>query len=215
MWDTHTGECLNTLPHGHIVRAVAFPIQYNPQVLATGGMEKKLRIFDLTRAGTSSSSSPTSPSGSQAINGNNPSVNASYEIGPGLHGGTIKSIIWNQDHNILTTAAEDRKIRWWDLRSRHPVVEHTVDGPIGSCELNTLSTISDDPGVLSIAAGKSVYFYDGANPGNLLKKVDFKSEVASVAVNRQIGRFVTGPVNDTWVRVYDLDTNEELRKFVS
>ena len=58
VWDTHTGECLHTLEHGHIVRAVAFPIQFNPQVLATGGMEKKLRIFDLTRSGTSNSSSP-------------------------------------------------------------------------------------------------------------------------------------------------------------
>ncbi|PGH13529.1 hypothetical protein AJ80_06279 [Polytolypa hystricis UAMH7299] len=210
VWDTHTGECLHTLTHGHIVRAVAFPIQLNPQVLATGGAEKKLRIFDLSRGGTSSASSPTSTSGSSAGANGATSAATSYEIGPDVHGGTIKSIIWNQDHNIITTACEDRKIRWWDLRSRHPIVEHAVDGNIGSCELNTLSTTTNDPGVLSVAAGKSAYFFDGGNPGVLLKKVDFKYDVASVAVNSSIGKFVTGHVNDTWAHVYDLETNEEL-----
>lgn len=116
VWDTHTGECLHTLQHSHICRAVAFPIQSSPQILATGGFEKKLRIFDLTRSGGSNSSSPTSPSPGE--NGNGASPITSYEIGPGAHGGTIKSIVWNQDYNILTTAAEDRKVRWWDLRTR-------------------------------------------------------------------------------------------------
>ncbi|PGH12286.1 hypothetical protein AJ79_04352 [Helicocarpus griseus UAMH5409] len=211
VWDTHTGECLHTLQHGHIVRAVAFPIQPNPQILATGGMEKKLRIFDLSQGGTSSSSSPTSPYGSNGINGGTtPAPAPSFEIGPGVHGGTIRSIIWNQDYNIITTACEDRKIRWWDLRSRLPFVEHTVDGTIGSCELNAFSSVPNDAGILSVAAGKSVYFYDGANPGRLLKKVDFRYEVASVAVNSHARKFVTGSVGDTWGRVYDLDTDEEL-----
>src|SRR5699024_11074378 len=157
----------------------------NPQILATGGAEKKLRIFDLTRGGDNSTSS--SPTGTQP----NPDP-TSYEIGPGVHGGTIKSIIWNRDYNILTTAAEDRKIRWWDLRSRHPVLEYTVDGPIGSCELNSLAFRPNDPGILSVAAGKSVYLFDGMNPGRMLKKIDFSYDVASVAVNSESGRLVTG-----------------------
>ncbi|OXV10233.1 hypothetical protein Egran_01999 [Elaphomyces granulatus] len=210
VWDTHSGECLHTLQHAHIVRAVAFPIQLNPQVLATGGMEKKLRIFDLTRS-ESSNGSPTSP---QAFSSNGFGLGSgsmtSYEIGPGVHGGAIRSIVWNQDYNVLTTAAEDRKIRWWDLRSRHPVVEYAVEGTIGSCELNTLVTMPNDPGILGVASGKSVYLFDGTSPGHLLKKIDFKYEVASVAVNNETGRFVTGSAGDTWARVYDLQTDEEL-----
>ena len=136
----------------------------------------------------------------------------SYEIGPGIHGGTIKSIVWNQDYNILTTAAEDRKIRWWDLRSRHPVFEYAVEGPIGSCELNSLAIRPNDPGILGVAAGKSVYLFDGITPGRLLKKVDFTYEVASVAVNNDSGRLVTGAGDNTWARVYDLHTDEELGK---
>ncbi|KAE8132949.1 WD40-repeat-containing domain protein [Aspergillus pseudotamarii] len=207
VWDTHTGECLHTLQHSHIVRAVAFPMQPSPQVLATGGFEKKLRIFDLSRSNSgSNSSSPTFPSSA----GENGTGVTSYEIGPGVHGGTIKSIVWNQDYNILTTAAEDRKIRWWDLRSRHPVIEYTVEGTIGSCELNTLAVRPNDPGILTVAAGKSVYLFDGSSPGRLLKKSDFGYEVASAAVNNETGRLVTGSADDTWARVYDLRTDEEL-----
>lgn len=217
VWDTHTGECLHTLQHAHICRAVAFPLQASPQVVATGGFEKKLRIFDLSRSGgNSSSSSPTLPSPATA---EPPAAGAgaatSYEIGTGVHGGTIKSIVWNRDYNILTTAAEDRKIRWWDLRSRHPVLEYAVQGSIGSCELNTLATRPNDPGILTVAAGKSVYLFDGAAPGRLLKKSDFGYEVASAAVNNDTGRLVTGSADDTWARVYDLHTDEELGMWMS
>lgn len=213
VWDTYSGECLHTLQHAHIVRAIAFPIQINPQVLATGGAEKKLRIFDLSRGsgggGSNNSSPPLPPTG-----GENGSTATSYEIGPGVHGGTIKSIVWSQDYNVVTTAAEDRKIRWWDLRSRHPVVEYGVDGNIGSCELNSLATRPADPGILTVAAGKSVYLFDGLQPGRLLKKVDFGYEVASAAVNSESGRLVTGSAEDTWARAYDLNTDEELGRSI-
>ncbi|KAJ5182836.1 hypothetical protein N7492_000452 [Penicillium capsulatum] len=206
VWDTYTGECLHTLQHAHIVRAIAFPIQPSPQVLATGGAEKKLRIFDLSRSSSGGGSNGSSPLPSS---GGNDSV-TSYEIGAGVHGGTIKSIVWNHDYNIVTTAAEDRKIRWWDLRSRDPVIEYGVDGTIGSCELNSLAVRPNDPGILTVAAGKSVYLFNGLQPGRLLKKLDFSYEVASAAVNSDSGRLVTGSANDTWARVYDLHTEEEL-----
>ena len=202
---------MHTLQHAHIVRAIAFPIQTNPQVLATGGAEKKLRIFDLSRSSGGSGSNGSSPP-LPSSGGNDSDSVTSYEIGPGVHGGTIKSIVWNQDYNIVTTAAEDRKIRWWDLRSRHPVLEYEVQGTIGSCELNSLAIRPNDPGILTVAAGKSVYLFDGLQPGRLLKKVDFGYEVASAAVNSDSGRLVTGSANDTWARVYDLATEEELGK---
>ncbi|KAI5290519.1 hypothetical protein KEM54_001299 [Ascosphaera aggregata] len=239
IWDTHTGECLYTLPHSHIVRSVAFPQQREPRIVATGGVEKKLRIYDLSRAkpeagagSASSASASASSSPSQSITARatttskttrttiiptrtTATANAAddpavcYEIGEGVHGGTIKSIIWNNDSDILTTACEDKKIRWWDLRTQRPIVEHKVDGPIGTCELHHLS---DDPGILSVAAGKTVYFFEGSTPGLLYKRVELGYEVASVAVNKSINRFVTGAANDTWARVHDLSTYEEIGK---
>ena len=47
------------------------------------------------------------------------------------------------------------------------------------------------------------YFFSGGRPGELAKSVTFDHEVASVAVNVSEGRFVTGGMKDTWVRVWD------------
>lgn len=199
VWDTHTGEALHTLQHNHIVRAVAFPNQPRPQIVATGGMEKKLRIFDLSRS--SSSSSPVQEAAT-------PVTPPSYEIGAGVHTGTIKSIVWAADPNVLITAAEDKKIRWWDLRTQSTIGEYTVDGSVGTCELDNTSA----DGVLSVAAGKSVYFFDSSSPGSLIKSMKTPYEIASVAFHGGQRKFVTGgsSQNDTWVRVWDFDQETEL-----
>lgn len=210
VWDTHTGETLHTLQHNHIVRAVAFPSQASPNILATGGAEKKLRIFDITHTNLS----PGASSNSEIThsNGGLPTP-ANYEVGEGVHQGTIKSIIWAQnDANVFVTAADDKKIRWWDLRSRTMTGEYEVDGIPGSCELSTTaSTTGGAEGILSVAAGKSVYFFESAKkPGPPIKSIKLQQEAASVAINVAERKFVTGGGNDTWVRVYDLDSEEEL-----
>ncbi|MCJ1258058.1 hypothetical protein MMC24_005887 [Lignoscripta atroalba] len=209
IWNTYTGECLHTLQHSHIVRAVAFPAQPNPQLLATGGFEKKLRIFDISQssssASSSASSSPTSPDGT------NTKSPPSYEIGAGVHGGPIKSIVWGPELNTLITACDDKKVRWWDLRDRTPIATREFDGVIGSCELNTLSIPNSYPSsILSIAAGKSAYFFSSTTPGQLIKTVKTPHEIASVALHAEQRKFVTGGSGDTWVRVYDFDEEKEL-----
>lgn len=202
VWDTYTGETLHTLQHDHIVRAVAFPPHPRPQILATGGMEKKLRIFDLSVASN----------GTQSPNGNGTNgthATSSYEVGSGEHQAAIKSIIWSRDPNIMTTASDDKKIRWWDLRARSSIASHPIDGLPGSCELN-IGVGGNPDGVVSVAAGKNIYLFDGGKPGQLIKHIKTDREVASVAVNGEMRRFVTGSPSDTWVHVWDLDTEEEL-----
>jgi serine-threonine kinase receptor-associated protein len=206
VWDTFTGDCLVSLEHNHIVRAVAFPPQERPQVLATGGMEKKLRVYDLSRA---TAGETNGVSGTTNGNGNGAAMTPSYEIGSGEHQAAIKSIVWSRDTNILTTAADDKKIRWWDLRSRSCIASHTIDALPTSCEHN--SGLGGNPdGTVSVAAGKNVYFYDGGRPGQLLKHIKTEREVASVALNGDAKRFVTGCPNDTWVHVWDFETEQEL-----
>ncbi|KEQ95678.1 hypothetical protein AUEXF2481DRAFT_73300 [Aureobasidium subglaciale EXF-2481] len=197
VWDTFTGEQLHTLQHNHIVRAVAFPaLQDRPTSLATGGMEKKLRIWDLTRAGVANGA----PAGDEC-----------YEVGAGEHGQTIKSIVWSAANpNVLTTACDDKTLRWWDLRSRSAIATHEVDGTIGSCELNSSILDGSANGTLSVAAGKTVYFFDGARPGALLDSKTLDQEIASVAVCGSQRRFVTGSARDTFVRVWDLDSGAEI-----
>jgi serine-threonine kinase receptor-associated protein len=195
VWDTFTGEQLHTLQHNHIVRAVAFPaLQDRPISLATGGMEKKLRIWDLTRAG---------------------SADECYEVGAGEHGQTIKSIVWSAANpNVLTTACDDKKLRWWDLRSRSAIATHEVEGTIGSCELNSSILDGSANGTLSVAAGNTVYFFDGVRPGALLDSKTLDQEIASVSVCGSQRRFVTGSARDTFVRVWDLDSGAEIGKLI-
>ena len=155
----------------------------------------------------SSSSSPTNAETPKPI----PTNAAGYEIGAGVHGGPIKSIVWGPDHNIIITASDDKTVRWWDIRMRSLVASHTVDGVVGSCELNTLTgfNVNRDP-VLSIAAGKSAYFFSGINPGQLIKQVKTPHEIASVALNAAERKFIVGGSADTWVRVYNFDQEREL-----
>lgn len=124
-----------------------------------------------------------------------------------MHGGTIKSIVWSKDPSIVITAAEDKKIRWWDLRTQSPIGEYTVDGVVGSCELDPCAD-----GVLSVAAGKSVYFFDSASPGSLIKSIKTPYELASVALHKGQGKFITGGGTqmDTSVRVWDFNSEQEL-----
>ncbi|KAI9708545.1 MAG: hypothetical protein M1828_002715 [Chrysothrix sp. TS-e1954] len=223
VWDTHTGEALHTLQHNHIVRAVAFPSHPSPSLLATGGAEKKLRIFDIGHTDATPTPTPTTlshPNGTSSTattNGHTAAQPSSYELGPGVHEGTIKSIIWApHDPNIFVTAADDKKLRWWDLRARSVIGTHELDAQITSCELSTTSPGSTsstlNSGLLSVAAGKSVHFFDSgaSSPGAASRTHKLPQEAASVAVNMAERKFVTGGGGDTWVRVYDLDSGEEL-----
>ena len=208
VWDPQTGECLNVLPHKHIVKAVSFPIQNNPQVVATGGQEKKLQIFDLTRPSTNPS--PTETNGDSP---RNPStISEGLEIGVGEHGGSIKSIVWNVDYNILTTACDDKTIRWYDLRTQQAITSYKTEREITSCELSTNEAGDSNAGMLSVAAGNSGLFFDAGRPGELIKKVAFDHDIASIAINPQAGRFVTGGMKDTWVRVWEFEPEKELGK---
>lgn len=203
VWDSKTGECYHILEHNHIVKSVAFPIQADPPSLATGGLEKRLRIFDISRdTGTAS------PVGNQI---RQPTMDRQgTEVGEGVHGAAIKSVVWNVDYNIITTAAEDKTIRWWDLRAQRMIASFTTERDIMSCELSTNIVGDPNPVVLSVATGNTCYFFDGSRPGQLLKSFNFGYEIASVAINPAAGRFVTGDHRNFWLRVYDYETGREL-----
>lgn len=217
VWDCHTGECICTLQHAHIVRTVAFPPNHNPLLLATGGFEKKLRIYDISQyrkdshpsntngvngSNSTSSGSPTSP---EALNGVTKTVTdpGSFEVGEGVHNGTIKSIVW-LGNDTLVTVADDNKVRWFDIRARSLLKEYDLAGPIGSCEVDS------EGAIISVAGGKTAYFFSGSQPGHLIKSVDTQYELASVALHKEKRQFVVGGTSDTWVRVYNYDTGKEV-----
>jgi len=215
VWDTHSGEVLYTIQHNHIVRAIAFP-PTSGTLLATGGMENKLRIFDLSlvRKGDAPINGSTNGSTNGASEPSPIAADTGFEVGPGVHKGCIKAIVWTHDSNILVTAAADKVIRWWDLRTQTVVQSQTVDGEPGSCEFTNVKPEVDDIGgglpVLTIAGGKSVYFYGGSDARTLIKKMDLPYNVASAALHPSQRKIVVGSMQDTWARVYDFDSEKEL-----
>ncbi|KAI0909244.1 WD40-repeat-containing domain protein [Ustulina deusta] len=207
IWDTHTGEVLCTLQHDHIVRAVSYPPD-SSDLLATGGVEKKLRIFDLTNVAPRE----TGEAVAQTI-----PASAGFEIGPNVHNASIKFIVWTRDPNILITAS-DNVLRWFDLRTRKVVKQETLDGEIGSCELCGLAPelmtrldIGEGLPVLAVAAGKYVYFWGGMSATNELKRLKMDYQVASVALDPKGRKIVVGEDKPaTWARVYRWDDGAEI-----
>lgn len=89
IWDTYSGEVLHSFPHNHIVRSVA--VSQSTSHLITGGQEKKVRMFDLSR-----------PDAEPDVFSDN---------GSGIaHDGTVKSVVWVGDHTGVT-AGEDGLIK--------------------------------------------------------------------------------------------------------
>jgi serine-threonine kinase receptor-associated protein len=205
---------LCALQHDHIVRAIAYPPD-SADLLATGGMEKKLRIFDLTDV------KPVDPNES-ANNGSSPVAStilasSAFEIAPNVHTDSIKFIVWTRDPNILITASGNT-LRWFDLPSRSVIKQETLDGEIGSCEFCSLapdytsrSDIGDGLPVLAVAAGKCIYFWGGLRATNELKRTMKDYRVASVAVDTKSRKYVVGEDKPaTWARVYRWDDDVEI-----
>ncbi|KAI2627183.1 WD40-repeat-containing domain protein [Xylaria nigripes] len=207
IWDTHTGELLCTLQHDHIVRAVAYPPD-SCDLVATGGVEKKLRIFDLTNV-KPAENIETEPRTIPASSG--------FEIGQNVHTASIKFIVWTRDPNYLITAS-DNTLRWFDLRTRSVARQEVLDGEIGSCEFCALApehTSRADIGgglpVLAVAAGKHIYFWGGLQATEELKRMKMDYKVASVAVDPKSRKIIVGEDKPaTWARVYRWDDGAEI-----
>ncbi|KAK1764974.1 WD40 repeat-like protein [Phialemonium atrogriseum] len=213
VWDTHSGELLYILQHDHIVRAVAYPFD-NSGMIATGGFEKKLRIFDLQEQ------KPTTTPG---VNGADATVTAvtiptsmAFEIGEGTHTQPIKFIAWAIDPNVLVTASGDT-LRWFDVPSRSCIRAEKLDAEIKSCELVSLAPSVVSPTdiggglpVLAVAAGKTVYFWGGPRADQELKRMTLPHGIASVGLDLRGRKFVAGEEPGTWARVYRWDDASEI-----
>jgi serine-threonine kinase receptor-associated protein len=131
LWDTYTGDALQTFSHEHIVRSV--DISSSQHLLASGGHEKRLRLFDLQHGGKS------------------------RDIGH--HDGTIKSVVWSRsdvNDNIIVTSADDKRIVWWDTRSSVPATEYATDSMTTSMERSV------DGKSIVVTGGNTVLFFDSA-----------------------------------------------------
>lgn len=108
VWDACTGQELYSFSHEHIVRTADF--SPDGTRIVTGGLESKLRIFDLYR--------PDAPA--VELEG---------------HTATIKSAIWHPSMNMILSAGEDETVRVWDLRVMREIKQEAAGGPVSSMNL--------------------------------------------------------------------------------
>lgn len=176
-------------------------------MVATGGFEKKLRLWDLHDASSKpkEASEPVSLDASRA-----------HEIGEGTHTEPIKAIVWTMDTNIIVTAS-GKTLRWFDVPSKQMVKSLNLDAEIKSCEAAQLdpefaepSDINGGQPVLAIAAGKAVYFFGGPQMMDELKQFKLSHGVASVGLDLKQRKFAVGEEPGTWVRVYSYEDGSEM-----
>lgn len=127
------------------------------------------------------------------------------EIGANTHTGTIKSLVWSGPNTIIS-GSDDKQLRWWDIRTRQLVSQFDMGESITSCEL------SPEGALISATAGKSAFFFD-TQSRQPIKGIKTEYELSCVALHQPSRRFITGGSSDTWVRVYDYDTEAELEVY--
>ncbi|KAF8559501.1 WD40 repeat-like protein [Imleria badia] len=180
IWDTFSGEALHSFPHNHIVRTVA--ISRTSSHILTGGQEKKVRIFDLSR----------------------PDAEADLLGDPGAtpHEKTVKSVVWVGEHTGVS-AGEDGMIKWWDLRTRKLTTSLAFPNPITSMELSVQTKR------LVVTSGETVAFIPALPSTAPTHSLNLPYSPSSASVHPILqDRFVTGNLGDEWVRVHGMDGEE-------
>jgi serine-threonine kinase receptor-associated protein len=193
VWDAVTGQSLMELPHQHIVKTVVF--SPNSKLLATGGKEAVLRIFQLVESLRDKKTTA--------------SIQVPQEA-------AITKAVWTSDTTILCACANG-KIYLWDVSTDTANLMHTFDtkqsDEIRDLEVITTTATANANGqrIMTAAAGTHVYFFDLATH-QLLKDykmpIHFRDE-GGATLHPSGKTFVAGG-SDLWVRVFDFETGAEL-----
>lgn len=111
LWDATNGECLLTLPHSHIVKtcdlSISSSLSSPTQIrVLTGGFEKKVRIWDLSKIGQLNMEG-------EEIGEEGVKVLVDRELGnTGLsHEGNVRKVLWDEERGCVISMGEDRLIK--------------------------------------------------------------------------------------------------------
>ena len=180
LWNAITGKSICTYDHKHIVKTVDF--DPSGKRILSGGMEKKLRVFDIS---SSSSSSPILEMKRES---------------------TVRKALW-QDENSILMASDDGQVSVVDVRSSTVTKSAKID--TGSSRIMDMEmSSSSKTNILTVASGKGVSFLDSKTLKQIKRyKYPISIEAASL---HPTGKYFCAGGEDMWVRLFDYATGEEL-----
>jgi len=108
VWDTLSGEELQTFNHSRIIKSVNFSTD-NKRLL-TGGQDKILRIFDLEKT----EADPFKLEG---------------------HSDSVRVALWNADNSVIFSGGQDSVLRIWDVKTLKEIRSIPSKSPITSIEV--------------------------------------------------------------------------------
>jgi len=199
VWDAISGKCLYIFPHKHIVKTVDF--SPNSKLLATGGHEGILRIYDLMEC--ASKKGATDPSKTFTF---------SFEKENTTKPIIITKCVWWGNEKILV-AGNDGKIRVLDVKTGSVIdsIDVVDCAEVRDMEVKTIGSAASNTSIVIAAAGKQVYLFDLVQ-SKLLSTFDmpihFKDE-GGVSLHPSGTRFIAGG-SDLWVRVFESATGKEI-----
>jgi serine-threonine kinase receptor-associated protein len=107
-----------------------------------------------------------------------------------------------EDTLIMSSCADDKGIRVWDVRTNTIVTTLGTDSPVTSIE------ITPDGRYITTADGKCVTFFDAMTFTPVWKRtMGYEVESASVCIENDV--FVAGGT-DMWVHAHSMSTGEEV-----
>ncbi|KAG6612128.1 putative WD domain-containing protein [Phytophthora cinnamomi] len=196
LWDALTGDAVATLEHKHVVKAVAFT--RDGARLLTAGHEKLLRVFDVL--GVKEQLQGYKAEGRTGIVLPPPPPLAEMRTAQQIRKLAVLS------DRLAATGEVDGTVTVWDLESYTQTRQFKVDADVMDMEA------SRGGQVLTVAAGKQVYFFDVAHDFALLRALPMPisfAEEGGASLHPTESKFVAGG-SDTWVRVFDFESGELL-----
>jgi serine-threonine kinase receptor-associated protein len=205
LWDAVNGDCIHTFHHKKVVRTVEF----NPDasVLATGGYESLMRLYDLHRP----DADPTILQANERFTSR------------------IRKLVWSPDGRVLWMGSEDGILRKWDLSSNKVVQELSgltgagqdpnkigiMDMELshqrhssGSGGAGGLSSSSNNL-VMTIAVGQCVTFVDPVTM-EVTKTHFLNRDLETASLHPIHGRTFLAGGSDTWPHILDTETGAEI-----
>jgi serine-threonine kinase receptor-associated protein len=219
VWDAITGKVLWIFPHQHIVKTCAF--SSDSHLLATGGHEGLVRVYDLRRLVNPEEYNTNDNKAQEQQKQQLPSwsLSARHIMNAKSNNNNnsavvISKVAWWTKLKLIAACA-DGTLRFWDLsiedqdKLQEPVHILNVDAEIRDMEIRTLTNSGRD--VLTVAAGTTVSFFDLQDLRLMHSHpmpIHFRDE-GGASLHPHGNKFVAGG-SDLWVRVFCMETGQEL-----